>query len=164
MSFISEGDLATEFLLSCVPNQPGQEDDCRCYPDPSEGRPAERSLRLFPEPAQLSTPIFSARTDQNFRDLSLHAFPRAARPTLTEPGTERLVFRCKRWVSLYPALAGNIGVTVRPSNNGDPSKLDSRQFAGRDYFCRVFSWSSARFNSSSFFPASASLPSAVRRW
>ena len=33
-----------------------------------------------------------------------------------------------------------------------------------NYLCRVFSLSSARFNSSSFCPASPSLPSAVRRW
>ena len=33
-----------------------------------------------------------------------------------------------------------------------------------DYFGRVFSLSSACFNSSSFCPASPSLPSAVRRW
>ena len=32
------------------------------------------------------------------------------------------------------------------------------------YFGRVFSLSSTRFNSSSFCPASPSLPSAVRRW
>jgi hypothetical protein len=34
----------------------------------------------------------------------------------------------------------------------------------RDYFLSVFSLSSARFNSSSFCPASPSLPSAVSRW
>jgi len=34
----------------------------------------------------------------------------------------------------------------------------------RDYFLRAFSLSSTPFNSSSFRPASPSLPSAVRRW
>jgi hypothetical protein len=33
-----------------------------------------------------------------------------------------------------------------------------------DYLGRVFSFSITRFNSSSFCPASPSLPSAVRRW
>ena len=36
--------------------------------------------------------------------------------------------------------------------------------AQRDYLWRVFSFSSAAFSSSSFCPASPSLPSAVRRW
>jgi hypothetical protein len=34
----------------------------------------------------------------------------------------------------------------------------------QDYLWRAFSFSSARFSSSSFCPASPSLPSAVRRW
>ena len=67
-------------------------------------------------------------------------------------------------IAVSPPLALTACISTVQYDQTFPMSTEGNRTWDRDYFCRVFSLSSARFNSSSFFPASASLPSAVRRW
>jgi hypothetical protein len=95
-----------------------------------------------PKPSRLD---FSFRTEPEVRTPKRAGAP-PSRLSARSPGMSQVSFQ-------KPTRATTAGLPpLRPRTRN------------RDYFWRALSLSSARFSSSSFCPASPSLPSAVRRW
>src|SRR6266403_1361814 len=70
--------------------------------------------------------------------------------------TNHFLLLCSPFVRILPPFT-----TISITNLCDGTRMCSG--TQQDYLWRAFSFSSACFNSSSFWPASPSLPSAVRR-
>ena len=97
---------------------------------------------------------FSSQNLQSSLSAPLYAL---AAPLVVRPLTADQSNQCVQvWILLIAVLTATGHNPVTQWNAlASPQQL---------YFGRVFSLSSTRFNSSSFCPASPSLPSAVRRW